>query len=153
MLILILRSPCAYFDSISSGTLLSRFSNDLGILNNDLPFLMTDTIEGTMVYLVAFLNLAQINQLIIIPAVITIVISIIVFLSCRPVLMKGKELALKMKSYIYHMTSEATGGVTQIKIYHQNQNKINTFGSILDRQIKAAIGYIMISRGFGVSLT
>lgn len=89
---------------------------------------MTDTVEGPMIYLVALLNLVQLNQLIIIPAVITIGLIIVFFLSCRPVLMKGKELALKTKSFIYHTASEAMRGMTQIKIYHQNQTKINIFG-------------------------
>lgn len=145
----ILRSPCSFFDSIPSGILTSRFSNDLGILNNDLSFCMTDT---SMIYFVALLNLAHLNQFIIIPAVITICLIIVFFLVCKPVLKKGKELALKTKSFVYHTASETMRGVTQIKIYHQNQNKINAFGEIVDRQIKASIGYLMINRGFGVTL-
>lgn len=57
MLTSILRSPSSYFDSISSGTLTNRFSNDLGLLNNDLPYLMTEAMEGAVLYFVVLLNL------------------------------------------------------------------------------------------------
>jgi ABC-type multidrug transport system fused ATPase/permease subunit len=44
MLIGMLRSPSKYFDVTPNGRLISRFSNDLGIMDAILAFTMIDTI-------------------------------------------------------------------------------------------------------------
>jgi ABC-type multidrug transport system fused ATPase/permease subunit len=38
----IMRSPSHFFDSTPSGILVNKFSNDLGIIDNNLPFVFID---------------------------------------------------------------------------------------------------------------
>jgi len=40
----IVRSPCDFFDSTPSGTLINKFSNDLSILDNTLAFAMCEVL-------------------------------------------------------------------------------------------------------------
>jgi hypothetical protein len=44
MLFRLLRSPTQYFDLTSTGRLINRFSNDLGIMDNTLAFTLIDVI-------------------------------------------------------------------------------------------------------------
>jgi len=40
----LVRCPSSYFDVHPSGRLINKFSNDLGILDNTLPFVMIDIV-------------------------------------------------------------------------------------------------------------
>jgi hypothetical protein len=44
MLINLLRSPSGYFDITSTGQLINRFSNDLGVMDTSIAMVMTNTI-------------------------------------------------------------------------------------------------------------
>ena len=53
----VVRSPASYFDLTPSGQLISRFSNDIGILDNSLAFVFVDCLEGPIVTIVMALNI------------------------------------------------------------------------------------------------
>jgi hypothetical protein len=42
----LVRSPSSYFDTTPTGRLNNKFSNDLGIMDSSLQFVLIDAIEG-----------------------------------------------------------------------------------------------------------
>lgn len=115
----IIRSPGSFFDSISSGILVNKFSNDLGAIDNALFWTSFDSIEGLTTIFVAAINICQISSLLIIPTLIALVAAIVFFNYCRPVIIKAKELDLHTKSPIFHIFGESFQALTQIRIYEQ----------------------------------
>jgi ABC-type multidrug transport system fused ATPase/permease subunit len=75
----LVRSPCSFFDSTPSGQLNNKFSNDLGVLDNNLSFGMIDALEGPILGILALINVCQINVYFVIPSVIMLVILILFF--------------------------------------------------------------------------
>ena len=57
----LMNSPCSYFDINSSGQLHSKFSNDLGIMDNVLTNVLSDSIEGPLITLILIINVVFIN--------------------------------------------------------------------------------------------
>lgn len=86
----IVRSPGSFFDSTPSGTLVNKFSNDLGVVDNSLVFCLIDALEGPTVFLIAIVNLCQINLTTIIPTVLAVALAIWFFLYSRPAIIKCK---------------------------------------------------------------
>jgi ABC-type multidrug transport system fused ATPase/permease subunit len=79
----LVRCPSGYFDTTPTGRLINKFSNDLGILDNTLAFVMMDTVEGPMVGIIMIVNIFQINLFFIPPGVINIAFIIFYFIFCK----------------------------------------------------------------------
>lgn len=86
----IVRSPCWYFDITPSGRLTNRFSNDIGIMDNLLAFVLTEVVEGPIVCLVMVINIFQINIFFIIPGGIFIVLVIGFYFYCKRAIVSVK---------------------------------------------------------------
>ena len=99
----LVRSPSWYFDITPSGTLTNRFSNDLGIMDNMVAFVLTESIEGPIVSLVMIANVFQINVYFIAPGVIYIVFVVVFYLFCKRVIVNTKQLDLRMKTPVFNM--------------------------------------------------
>lgn len=145
----IVRSPGSLFDSTPSGVLISKFSNDLGVIDNNLIFALIDALEGPTMIVVALVNICQINIYFLIPAAILFTIAIFFFNYSRPVISGCKQLDLQNKNPIFQFYGETISGLTQIRIYNQRMPKILQFSHIVNKSSKASIGFDMVSRGFG----
>ena len=78
------RSPCSYFDSTPSGILLNKMSNDLGTIDNNLFFSLTETLEGEIAALSALINITQINLTFLIPLNLVSIVIVMFFLYSKP---------------------------------------------------------------------
>ena len=120
----IVRSPCSYFDSTPSGMLLNKLSNDLGTIDNNLFYALTEGLEGQISALAAIINITQINLTFLIPAsLISIVIAWFFFYS-KPAYVACKQLFLQTKNLMIHYFGETINGLTQIRIYNQRINRM-----------------------------
>jgi ABC-type multidrug transport system fused ATPase/permease subunit len=117
----VVRSPTSFFDSTPSGVLANKFSNDLGILDNSLPMVLTDTLEGPTSMAVAIVNICIIYPFFIPPAVVILACGIIFLFYARPAFAQCRQLDLANKNPIFHAYSETIGGLTQIKIYNRRR--------------------------------
>lgn len=99
----IVRSPCSYFDIISSGQLISKVSNDLGIMDYVIINVLIDSVEGPIINLIFIGNVIFINIYFLIPSVIIIVLLIFGFLYCKNSAVAVKQLDLRIKSPIFNM--------------------------------------------------
>lgn len=113
----LVRSPASYFDITPSGRLSNNFSNDLGILDNMVAFIITDCLEGPIISIVMLVNIFQINLYFLIPGGIYIVFLFAFFIYCKKTNVAAKQLDLKSKSPVYNMVSEMASGLIQIRIF------------------------------------
>lgn len=79
----LVRCPSSYFDTTPTGRLINKFSNDLGILDNTLAFVMMDTVEGPIIGIIMVVNIFEINLLFIPPGLINIAFIIFYFMFCK----------------------------------------------------------------------
>jgi hypothetical protein len=86
----IVRSPASFFDTTPSAVLISKFSNDLGILDNSLPFTLAYLFEGPITVLAAMVNICQIYPYFIPAAVSMLAISVIFFSYSQPAITQTK---------------------------------------------------------------
>ena len=86
----IVRSPASFFDNTPSGTLINKFSNDLGVIENTLIFSLIDITEGPIMTLVAIVSMTVINVYILVPAVIVFIVSVLFFIYARPAILQTK---------------------------------------------------------------
>lgn len=146
----IVRSPVSFFDSISSGTLINKFSNDLGVIDHSLFYSFVYSLEGITIFLVAAVNLCQINSLMIVPTLFVVIGAIWLFAYVRPAIIKCKDLDLQKKSPIFHKSSELINGLVQIRLHGLRIPQIKSFGSLINDSSRAEISFEMVSRAFGV---
>ena len=121
----IVRSPCSYFDSTPSGVILNRLANDLGTIDNNLFYSLTESIEGQVAALSAIANIIQINWEFVVPSAIISVIIIVFFVYAKPAYSACKQLFLQTKNMMIHFFGETINGLTQIRIYNQRISKMD----------------------------
>ena len=99
----LVRSPSYYFDITPTGRLNNKFSNDLGIMDNMLAFILTDAIEGPIVSLILVANVFSINLYFLIPGIIDIIFVIGFYLYFKHAIILAKQLDLKLKTPVFNM--------------------------------------------------
>jgi ATP-binding cassette, subfamily C (CFTR/MRP), member 4 len=128
----IVRSPGSFFDVTPSGVLINKFSNDLGILDSSLVYVLIDTIEGPISIMVAMINICQIYPYFIPPVIVIFSLGIIFFLYARSAIIQCKQLDLKNKNPIFQTYSETITGLIQINIYNRRRSMIKKFANIIN---------------------
>ena len=66
----VLRAKMLFFESNPSGRIISRFSTDIGILDNFIPFLCVLMSQGLLRALSVVITIAIVNPYLIIPAIL-----------------------------------------------------------------------------------
>ena len=101
----IVRSPGTFFDVTPSGTLINKFSNDLGILDNSLGFAIMDMLEGLIYAVIAMVNICQFYLYFIPVAVVILIFAFLFYLYARAVVVQCKHIDLNNKDPIFHSFS------------------------------------------------
>ena len=79
----LIRAQMSSFNMNSTGKLINKFSNDIGLLDNVLFFVFIDVIEIPIATAVALTNIFQINIYLIIPGSLGIVVLVFYFNYCK----------------------------------------------------------------------
>ena len=69
----LIRTSVKYFDQTPSGDIISRFSNDLGVLDYSLAFAFVGYFAGLAITIVMSINVFQVNIIYIIPSLVSAV--------------------------------------------------------------------------------
>ena len=149
----LIRSPSSYFDITPTGRLNNNFSNDLGIMDNTLSFVLADCIEDPIRCIVMIINVFTINLYFLIPGIINVVFIVGFFLYCKEVIIAVKQLDLTLKTPIFHMVGETISGLIQLKIFNQRFHFLSQFSKKLNESFKANIAFWNISRAFGANIS
>jgi ABC-type bacteriocin/lantibiotic exporter with double-glycine peptidase domain len=148
MLNSVLRSPSSLFDSTPSGVLINKFSNDLGLLDRNLPSAFVYNFEGPCSVIVALVNICQIYPYFIPAAVVIMFVSILFFFYARPVITQCKALDLANQNPVFHTYSETMAGLTQIRIYGRREGLIREFANTINNSVRSYLSFCLNARGF-----
>lgn len=149
----LVRSPSFYFDIIPSGRLNNYFSNDLGILDNMLPFVLVDCIEGPISCVIILSSIFTINVFFIIPAVISVVFIALFFMYCKKTIIELKRLDLVLKNPVFNMVGEMVNSLIQIRIFNRRYGLLNTFATKLNNSLRVNLCFWNLSKAFGTFIS
>jgi len=126
-----------FFDQTPSGTILNRFSNDLGILDSSNATLMPFVFDGCLYIFLRLCTLVILNPALIVPTIIVLYFSFKVrkFLE-RPV-METKRIDLSSKSPMYSEISATLNGLLAIRVFNQGGNFLKRFCDLLYTNLQA----------------
>lgn len=148
----LVRSPSWYFDITPTGRLNNKFSNDLGIMDNMLAFVLTDSIEGPIISVILLVNVFAINVYFLIPGILNIVFIVLFFLYCKNAIVAIKQLDLRLKSPVFNMVSEMISGLVQIKIFGRRFFLLQEFSDKINHSFRGNICFWNLSRAFGANI-
>lgn len=143
----IIRAPMKFFDFTKIGTILSRFSSDLGIIDDVIPVAFSDCV-------IRFLNLAGILVLTIFlnivyaPDVIVLVICFILLnRRLTPLVSRMKQLETIARAPLYSQISTTISGLSTIRASKAQARMRDQYRSKQDTHTKAFF-YVIVVNGF-----
>ena len=84
----IVRSPSSFFDTNPSGILINKLSNNLGTIDNNLFYSLTEAIEGPISTFIAIININFINLKFFAPSIVILGVAFWFFSYSRPAYIK-----------------------------------------------------------------
>lgn len=98
----LVRCPSKFFDTTPTGNLINKFSNDLGILDNTLSFVLVDVVEGPIISIIILVNIFQINIFFIPAGAFTVIFFIFFFIYCKKTIVATKQTDLRTRSPVFN---------------------------------------------------
>lgn len=147
------RSPCSYFDVTPTGRLNSRFSNDMGVIDNALTFSLTDSIQAPIVICILLANVVSINKFFLAPGITNFVVLIAFFMYSKHTIIASKQLDLKFKSPVFAMVREMVLGLIQIRIFKRRASLLKEFSQKINQSLRCNFSNLSLNRGFSVVLS
>jgi len=133
----LIKTKIHFFDQTPIGTILNRFSNDLGILDTGNAILLPGVFDG-----LAWVGLRMMTLMILTPALIIPVVAVFIaslkikkFLE-KPV-METKRIDLASRSPLYSDISATINGLLAIRVFRQSGNFLTRFCSLLYTNMQA----------------
>ena len=145
----IVRAPCLFFDTHQSGSILNRFSNDIGLMDSLLILTLIEFIDIFLSFSSGIIISGSINYWFFIPAFLSIVLLYSFFLIAKPVILGLKKLDLQYKSPIYSYFSSTITGLTTINVYNKNVQFLAEYSNLIENSARCNNNFWEISRGFG----
>ena len=145
----LVHSPTKFFDLTTPGQLINAFSNDLGLLDNTLPFSFTDMIEGPIISIAMLINVFSVEVYFIPPGIFNILFLIIFFIYAKKPIVECRQLYLKQRTPVFGIFSEMISSLSQMHIFRKRLPKLNAFADAADLSTKTNMSFQVISRGFG----
>ena len=146
------RTFVAFFDSTPIGNMLNRFSNDMGVLDNDNWYVVYDVFDQSIAVILFMSYLIFIFPAIIIPCLVILyaLFKVKVFFTKPTVELRRVDLV--SKSPIYSEISSTLNGLLAIRVYDQGRRFIDQFMDLIFVSAKAYQAYIRNNRLFSICL-
>ena len=148
----ILRSPFSFFDVTPSGQLANNFSNDLGILDNEVAENFVVVVERTILWVVMSASIMRLNLVFLFSVTSCLAFIIFIFRYCRDPIMSAKQLNLQLKSPIFTHLREIMRGLVPIQALQQTERFTKKMVDLLDNSFRGTVCINMIERFFGFSI-
>jgi len=146
----ITRAAVSFFDKTPIGTILNRFSSDLGILDKSVWFSASFLIESFLQILFGLGTICTINFLVIVPSAIVMYLLVKVRDIFQKTSLESKRLDLTTKSPIYSQISATINGLLVIRVFQQGGRFIQNFMHTIYTNSRCFIFQQRIQRLFGM---
>jgi len=139
-----------FFNTVPSGRILNRFSNDIGVVDKVLPKVIFDVAEAYSYLLTLFIATFILNPYLIIPGILVISIVIIFMKLVAPAIIRASQLELISRSPMYSFYTQTLSGLVTIRAYNQAASFRKKFSGMLDDYMKANYSYWHSTRFLGL---
>ena len=152
MLYKVSRTFVSFFDSTSVGTILNRFTNDVGTLDKDNCTILYEVIDQVISTVLLLSGLCYLNPLIIIPSLLVIIgLFRVKAFFARPVTELQATL-VTTSSQLFSEISSTLHGLLIIRTYHQGARFIRNFLDLAYTTTKSFSMYLRANRLFSLCL-
>lgn len=135
MLDKIAKSYIQYFDTNPVGRILNRFSNDIGVMDRQLPQFMLDVIEGLFYLISLLLAVFVLNPALLIAGVISVFLIYIVMKLVAKSVARARQLELVSRSPMYSFFSMTLSGLICVRSFGK--------GDLFQREFDAMVNNFM----------
>ena len=146
MLDRVIQSTVYFFDTNPIGQIISRFSNDVGILDKYIPLAVLDTFNISWAVGSIIITASIVNPILIAPIVAAGVAIGIIFHFCFPAVKQTKLYESKTKGPLFALLSATLSGIVAIRVYKQAEAFQQKFKELLHTTTKANVAYNLTSR-------
>ena len=146
MLDKVIQSTVFFFDTNAIGQIISRFSNDVGILDKYIPLAVMDIINIVFAICSTIITVAIINPIILGPYAGVIIVILIIFKFCFPSVKQAKLYEMKSKGPLFGLLSATLSGLVIIRVYKQADVFQQKFKDYLHNTLKANVAFTVASR-------
>lgn len=152
MILKITRSVTSFFDITPVGSILNRFSNDLGQLDKATWQSLHDALSGLLSVVVLTLTVVAMNPLVILPCIIIgLGLARVRAVFAKPT-QESKRLDLSSRSPLYSEISATINGLLIIRVFRQGGRIVKNFLELVYQNSRAMIFQQRTMRLFGLLL-
>ena len=142
----VFKSPVIFFDTNSVGRIISRFSNDIGILDKFLVASLLELLEGFCLFMVFLVALWVGEPWILLPAGTLAVFYIVIFVWSKRTLDQSRALELRTRAPLYSIFVTTVSGLITIRRRSQCDSMMKTYYNKLNDYSKANTAYFVSTR-------
>ena len=150
MLTKLIHSPVSFFDANPIGQILTRFSNDIGILDKYVPLVGLDVLDMNFVVASNFIIISVFDPILIIPLAATILIIAVIAVLTYPTIKQTKAYHLETGEPVFSLFSSSIHGISIIRIFGQSANLKKKFTNLLHINNKANMSFLLSSSIMGL---
>ena len=142
----VFQSPVIFFDTNNVGKIISRFSNDIGILDKFLVASLLELLEGFCLFMVFLITLWVREPWILLPASTLAVFYIVIFAWSKRTLDQSRALELRTRAPLYSIFVTTVSGLITIRRRGQCESMMKTYYNKLNDYSKANTAYFVSTR-------
>jgi ATP-binding cassette subfamily C (CFTR/MRP) protein 4 len=148
----LIRSQAFYFDVIPSNQLLSRFSNDLTVLDTMLSYSFKVMFEKSAAVLIALVTVTSLNFSFVIVLVVGGALCLYLVARYKNKIIYSRKVYLLAKDPIFKDFTEGVSGNLQLRLADQCKSRVSLFGEKLNREFETMFSGYLLSRTLGLWL-
>ncbi|XP_063925187.1 probable multidrug resistance-associated protein lethal(2)03659 isoform X2 [Zophobas morio] len=145
----IVYSSMRFFNTNESGRILNRFSKDIGLIDENLPLSMMDTIQISFNVLAIAIIIAIVNPWIVIPTVVMFTIFYFYRKICLASTRNLKRIEGTARSPIYSHVTSSLEGISTIRAFSAQNNLQNEFDQRQDSHSSSFYMFLACDSAFG----
>jgi len=139
-------SPIPFFDKNPLGRIISRFSNDISIIDKNLVSSLLEVLEGFSLFLVYVFALWITDPYIIISAVVATCFGVLLYLWCRKAIYQTRGLELITRAPLYSYFSYAVDSLATIRARKVSNYYVSKFFKGVDDYSRANMAHMVSVR-------
>lgn len=145
----LLNGRLAYFEQIERSDLISRFSNDMSVMDMSVPTVMCDAMESPLYFinLIIVVSIKVHEWAVCVPFLISAIF--LIYRACNPPLQKSKSLDLKVKAQLITHFTVLIKGSTQLRCFNLEQKEFTKLKTSIVSYFRANHMSNLFQRGFG----